>query len=61
MTGQHRRSEPNPLSRAMSSPALRTTLTVVAIPLSLILALMFGVIAGTLLGVYAPGSLPLPN
>ncbi|MGW4245294.1 hypothetical protein [Nocardia sp. NPDC004722] len=45
----------------MSVPALRTALTVVAIPLSLMLALVFGVIAGTLLGVYAPGSLPLPN
>ncbi|WP_460718111.1 hypothetical protein [Nocardia heshunensis] len=45
----------------MSSPALRTTLTVLAVPVSLILALMFGVVAGTLLGVYAPGSLPLPN
>ncbi|GAB0102953.1 hypothetical protein JMUB6875_19250 [Nocardia sp. JMUB6875] len=53
MSGQHRRSE--------SNPVLRRALILVAVPVSLALAMMIGVALGTLLGVYAPGSLPLPN
>ncbi|MEC3952796.1 hypothetical protein VMT65_07120 [Nocardia sp. CDC153] len=53
MAGQHRRSVVNPV--------VRRVLMMVWVPLSLVVAMAVGVMAGTLLGVYAPGSLPLPN
>ncbi|GAA2462025.1 hypothetical protein GCM10010198_02090 [Nocardia seriolae] len=53
MSGQHRRYG--------SSPVVRRAVMLVVVPLSLLLAAMVGLVLGTLLGVYAPGSLPLPN
>ncbi|APA96995.1 hypothetical protein NS506_02936 [Nocardia seriolae] len=40
---------------------MRRAVMLVGVPLSLLLAAMVGLVLGTPLGVYAPGSLPLPN